>query len=293
MMPIQQICSAHLYFLPVRTRMPLKFGPEITTSVTCARVALRVRDAQGHEAEGWGETPLSVQWVWPGSLPYEPRHEALKRFCQLLAPAWTAFAARGHCLEIGYDFQEQVLPRLLDQFNRQKAAAPAAGVPSSPASGALPAQGTSRPSSSFVIRHSSLPLEAAAPQPLEMPRLAALVCNSPFDLALHDAFGKLNGRPVYQTYARDFLEADLARFLEPATGSGVSFRGRYPADFLAAQPQQQLRAWHLVGGLDPLERGDLTGAEPDDGYPVTLVDWIQRDGLKCLKVKLRGNDAAW
>jgi L-alanine-DL-glutamate epimerase-like enolase superfamily enzyme len=24
-----------------------------------------------------------------------------------------------------------------------------------------------------------------------------------------------------------------------------------------------------------------------------LTDWIQRDGLKCLKVKLRGNDAAW
>jgi L-alanine-DL-glutamate epimerase-like enolase superfamily enzyme len=26
---------------------------------------------------------------------------------------------------------------------------------------------------------------------------------------------------------------------------------------------------------------------------VLLADWIQRDGLKCLKVKLRGNNAAW
>jgi hypothetical protein len=49
----------------------------------------------------------------------------------------------------------------------------------------------------------------------------------------------------------------------------------------------------LVGGLDPLEAGDLTGQEPDDGYPVLLGDWIDRDGLTCLKVKLRGNDAAW
>jgi L-alanine-DL-glutamate epimerase-like enolase superfamily enzyme len=37
----------------------------------------------------------------------------------------------------------------------------------------------------------------------------------------------------------------------------------------------------------------LTGAEPKDGYPVLLADWIRRDGLKCLKIKLRGNDAAW
>jgi L-alanine-DL-glutamate epimerase-like enolase superfamily enzyme len=52
-------------------------------------------------------------------------------------------------------------------------------------------------------------------------------------------------------------------------------------------------AWHLVGGLDPLTEDELTGDEPDDGYPVLLRDWIRTDGLKCLKVKLRGNDAEW
>ena len=52
-------------------------------------------------------------------------------------------------------------------------------------------------------------------------------------------------------------------------------------------------AWHLVGGLDLLEASEGTGAEPADGYPVLLADWIRRDGLKCLKVKLRGNDAEW
>jgi hypothetical protein len=54
-----------------------------------------------------------------------------------------------------------------------------------------------------------------------------------------------------------------------------------------------LPAWHLVGGLDAIEESDLTGAEPRDGHPVLLRDWIRRDGLKCLKVKLRGNDAEW
>src|SRR5881394_1980772 len=73
--------GAALYFLPVETRMPLKFGPETTTSVTCARVRLVVTDSQGRTAEGWGETPLSVQWVWPSQSPYQERHEILKQFC--------------------------------------------------------------------------------------------------------------------------------------------------------------------------------------------------------------------
>ncbi len=60
-----QPLSAELRFLPVQTRVPLKFGPETLTTVTCARVRVRVADAAGHTAEGWGETPLSVQWVWP------------------------------------------------------------------------------------------------------------------------------------------------------------------------------------------------------------------------------------
>ena len=28
--------AAAVYFLPIKTRMPLKFGPEVTTEVTCA-----------------------------------------------------------------------------------------------------------------------------------------------------------------------------------------------------------------------------------------------------------------
>jgi L-alanine-DL-glutamate epimerase-like enolase superfamily enzyme len=84
------------------------------------------------------------------------------------------------------------------------------------------------------------------------------------------------------------MNRDLAAFLNSA-----SFKDKYPADFLIAQPPAKLKAWHLVGGLDPLEPSDLTGSEPKDGYPVLLDDWVKRDGLTCLKIKLRGNDAAW
>jgi L-alanine-DL-glutamate epimerase-like enolase superfamily enzyme len=244
--------ASTLYFLPVATRMPLKFGSEVTTEVTCARVRLTVSDAQGRTAEGWGETPLSVHWVWPGSLTYEHRHNALKEISLRLAEAWANFDRTGHPIEIGHAFQEQVLPGLLNAINAEQP------------SGTEP-----------------------------MPWLAALVACSAFDLALHDAYGNLLGLPTYATYDSRFLSEHLARFLEPAEGSGVSFEGRYPADFLVLPGLTSLHAWHLVGGKDPIEPEELTGLEPVDGHPVLLRDWIRQDGLTCLKVKLRGDDHPW
>jgi len=246
-----RVAAAGLFFLPVETRVPLKFGPETLTHVTCARARLTVRLANGGTATGWGETPLSVQWVWPSALPYEPRHQALKDFCIRLTKAWAAFDALGHPLEIGHDFQQNELPKLLDEFNAESPA----GEPT--------------------------------------PWLAALVCCSLFDIALHDALGQALGRPTYESYSAEFLNCDLGQFLEPAIGSDVSFAGRFPDEFLADSPPKTMPAWHLVGGLDPLDESELTGDEPDDGYPVLLADWIHTDGLTCLKVKLRGNNAEW
>jgi len=244
--------GAALYFLPVQTRVPLKFGTETLTAVTCARVRVRVADRAGRTAEGWGETPLSVQWVWPSATPYEERHEALRHFCRELVDLWGSINTPAHPIELGHDFLEAILPGWLNGFNQRH-------------------------------RRNKEP----------MPWLAALLCCSPFDLAVHDAYGNLHGRPTYETYSSDFMNRDLAAFLEPARSAQVSFRGKLPSDYLASRPAQRLVAWHLVGGLDPLDGRELNGDEPRDGYPVLLEDWIQRDGLKCLKVKLRGNDAEW
>jgi L-alanine-DL-glutamate epimerase-like enolase superfamily enzyme len=118
------------------------------------------------------------------------------------------------------------------------------------------------------------------------------VCTSVVDQALHDAYGSLHGVDVYQTYNADWMDQDLSSYLDPAENE-VSFAGKFPSDFLVKSTPAKLQAWHLVGGLDPIDASDLKGDEPDDGYPVLLADWIKRDGLKCLKIKLRGNDTAW
>src|SRR5213592_1473468 len=119
-----RVVGVRLYFLPIRTRMPLKFGTQTSTSVTCARCVLQVVDRQRRKAVGWGETPLRVQWVWPSSVPYEVRHDALKQFTIRLAESWAKYSEYGHPMEVGYDFQEQVLPGLLDKFNAERGAEP-------------------------------------------------------------------------------------------------------------------------------------------------------------------------
>lgn len=240
------VAGAHLYYLPVTTRVPLKFGPEVTTSVICARASVELTAGGGAgRAVGWGETPLSVHWVWPSALPYAERLQALRGLTEAVARAWPEEAAPGHPLEIGQRFIHRRLPELLAAANRTR------------------------------------PADAA------IPWLAALVCASAFDLATHDAYGKLLGCPTYATYGPDYLSRDLAALLDDP-----AFAGRYPSDYLAPA-RRQLMAWHLVGGLDPIAPAELTGGEPDDGYPVLLDDWIRSDGLQALKVKLRGDDAEW
>lgn len=244
------ITGTTVYFLPVRTRMPLKFGNETLIEVTCARACVRVRDRDGRVAEGWGETPLSVQWAWPAKTPIEQREQILKRFCLQLAEDWSAHTMFGHPMEIGADFCEHVLPASLNRANRETM------------------------------------------MPEDIPWLAALICSSIYDIALHDAYGNLHQRPVYATYTAEFMNRSLGDFLEPAEGANP-FVGRYPKDILPDEAKKELHAWHLVGGLDLLEASELTGQEPKDGYPVVLTDWIRQDKLKCLKIKLRGNDAGW
>ncbi len=88
------------------------------------------------------------------------------------------------------------------------------------------------------------------------------------------------------------MNCDLSAFIE-ADDADISFAGKYPEDFLQLPAPETLDAWHLVGGKDLLDESELTGAEPNDGYPVLLTHWIERDGLKCLKIKLRGSDSSW
>ena len=119
-----------------------------------------------------------------------------------------------------------------------------------------------------------------------IPVLATLVCASPFDAALHDAFGKVHGLNCYSTYGPEFLANDLGHYL------GSDFAGLRLHDFVSTKAKPHMPLYHLVGALDPLTAADVKQAV-GDGLPETLAEWIPADGLTHLKIKLNGDDLNW
>jgi L-alanine-DL-glutamate epimerase-like enolase superfamily enzyme len=119
-----------------------------------------------------------------------------------------------------------------------------------------------------------------------VPVLAVLVTASPFDAAVHDAYGKVHDLNCYHTYGPDFLEPDLGHFL------GKEFAGETLDRYVLRDPKPRMPLYHLVGAVDPLTPADVK-KPVGDGLPETLGAWIARDGLTHLKIKLNGDDLNW
>ncbi|REK12990.1 MAG: hypothetical protein DWQ37_10210 [Planctomycetota bacterium] len=119
-----------------------------------------------------------------------------------------------------------------------------------------------------------------------MPVLAQLVCASPLEAALHDAYGKVHDQNAYNLLGPDWVSADLAHYLSD------DFVGEYLDRYTLREPKSRMPLYHLVGALDPLT--DADNPQPvRDGLPETLPEWIAADGLTHLKIKLAGDDLAW
>jgi len=119
-----------------------------------------------------------------------------------------------------------------------------------------------------------------------IPKLATLVVASPFDAAIHDAFGKLHGRSCYRTYGPDLMRHDLARYLTP------EFKGEFLERYFTPEPKPRMTLYHLIGALDPIDDGDIK-KRIGDGLPETLPEWINYNGLTHLKIKLNGDNLKW
>lgn len=119
-----------------------------------------------------------------------------------------------------------------------------------------------------------------------IPKLCTLVTASPFDAALHDAFGKAHGLNCHRTYGPEHMTHDLAHYL------GADFKGEYPDRYLLKEPQPRLALFHSVGAADPIVASDVQ-ERLHDGLPQTLPEWIHYNGLTHFKIKLNGDDLAW
>ena len=119
-----------------------------------------------------------------------------------------------------------------------------------------------------------------------IPKLCTLVTASPFDAAVHDAFGKLHGRNCYRTYGPDLMQHDIGHYL------GAEFQGEYLDRYVLKTAKPRMPLYHLVGALDPITESDIK-QRINDGLPETVPEWINYNGLTHLKIKLNGDDLTW
>jgi len=115
-----------------------------------------------------------------------------------------------------------------------------------------------------------------------IPRLAMLVCMSPFDAALHDAYGRLHGMSSYDVLGREFTGEDLSCWL------GEVGEGRYLDAFIRPRGRSALDAWLVVGTNDALRERDAR--DLGDGLPSSVESWIRRCGYRLFKLKVKGAD---
>ena len=122
--------------------------------------------------------------------------------------------------------------------------------------------------------------------PHKMPELSTLVTASPFDAAIHDAFGRAHGRNSFTLCGRDFVRYDLSHYLNS------EFRGEWLDPYILPTPAPRIQMYHSVGASDPLTPAEVK--KPiHDGLPETLEEWIPYSGVTAIKIKLNGADLAW
>jgi L-alanine-DL-glutamate epimerase-like enolase superfamily enzyme len=119
-----------------------------------------------------------------------------------------------------------------------------------------------------------------------IPKLCTLVTMSPFEAAIHDAYGKMHNRNSFQACNKDLVDHDLSHYL------GSEYKGEYLDQYVLKQPKAEMPLYHLVGAVDPIIDADIQ-KRINDGLPETVPEWTNYNGLTHFKIKLNGSDLTW
>lgn len=239
-----RVAECQIAFIGRRFRKALVLSGGVIEIITEARATVTVENDTGHRATGTGNVFLSYVWAWPGStLGYEQCDAAMRALCEDVAAA---------------------LPKIGNApmhplFHGMALSAEVDGI----------AERTSR--------------RIGLSEGEGIPRLARMVCASPFDAAMHDAYGRLQGMSSYECLGKEYVGHDLSAWLGPI---GC---GHYLDEFIYPRHWKTLDAWLVVGPNDALyEEG---AEEIGDGLPDSIQGWVERHGYRALKLKTKGNDA--
>ncbi len=230
-----------------KLRVPLKFGQVVVRNSVSMIVEARVRNREGEVSQGWGAMPLVAKWAFPDP---EIGHQKKLELMNKIGKESCKTLEENWSGKYGHP---------LDIMWRER-------------------------SGLFSLSENIARKQQLGCHP---PDLLVLVSTSALDLALHDAFGRVNGICSFDGYGPEYMDHDLSRYL------GTGFQDRYISEYLKPSYSRDLPVFHLVGALDKLTEDQVNEEDPDDGLPVSLDEWIRREGIYCFKVKLSGVDVDW
>jgi hypothetical protein len=132
----------------------------------------------------------------------------------------------------------------------------------------------------FALWRATLPEIERRALARDFNRLGASFGASMLERGVIDALGRMSGQTFAQL-VRGGLGIDLGSLCE-------ELRGREIGAFLPDRPLERLHVRHTVGLLDPITAADRREAAVLDGLPETLEDYLDRDGIRYLKIKVAG-----
>lgn len=242
-----------------RYRTPMKFGGRVVTDVTVLNATCQVVNRAGQTATGLGSMTMGVAWAWPDADVADPTKLEV-------------------VLAIAHRLAEQC-EKDIEQREKDTEQCEKENLPGHPIEIAL----------ALAKHRGTIASEVAKQFNLSkpIPELAILLAGSPIEAALFDAHGKAAGESAYALLAPEHLPKDLAELTGDDRYHGVTIDS-----LISSKPVETLPLYHLVGALDPLTDNDVD-TPVGDGLPETLGDWIERNELTHLKIKLNGDDADW
>jgi L-alanine-DL-glutamate epimerase-like enolase superfamily enzyme len=229
-----------------RYRAPYKFGGVPVDRATILNVNVTARTRDGRAAKGFGSMPMGNVWSFPSR-------------------------------EMAYDTTLGAMKELAGRV---------AGITSAYKEYGHPIDINAALEPEYMKAAAEISKGATPALSSPVPKLCVLVTASPFDAAIHDAFGKIHNRSCYQAYGRDLLPRDLSSYLN------ADFKGEYLDRYILPKPKPQIAMFHSVGGADVVLPSELK-ERISDGLPETLSEWIGYNGLTHIKIKLQGEDLKW
>ncbi len=236
-----RVREAAVRFDEFALRTPFVLSHGSITHLCRATAKVRVEDGHGHSTEGLGMIFLSDLWSWPSTNV--PSADRVRTM-------------RAIC-EVMADGLPNAANELAHPFEHGLHLA------------------------ETYVPYITKPAARVMRLPEDVPHLAGMVCFSPFDAAMHDAYGMLHGCSSYDTLNPALLPDTLERWL------GEAGESRHLSEFIRRSPDSRQFGWHVIGVHDALTPADVSNPTPDE-LPDCVEGWIEREGVFGFKLKITG-----